>query len=119
LMRELAESPRWRSRLAGILRHADAVLTPTAYLDTLTAPGITADVWETTYLHLLQGEDAALDWVKGTGLRPILTALADDPQAKDAFLAAYRDALRTAYPKGPHGTVFPFRRIFVVAHKEK
>ncbi|MFE5111067.1 trans-aconitate 2-methyltransferase [Streptomyces sp. NPDC056663] len=119
LMRELAESPRWRSRLAGILRHADAVLTPTACLDTLTAPGITADVWETTYLHLLQGEDAALDWVKGTGLRPILTALADDPQAKDAFLAEYRDALRTAYPKGPHGTVFPFRRIFAVAHKEK
>ncbi|MFF0288359.1 trans-aconitate 2-methyltransferase [Streptomyces sp. NPDC005262] len=119
LMRELAESPRWRSRLTGILRHADAVLTPTAYLDALTAPGITADVWETTYLHLLQGEDAALDWVKGTGLRPILTALADDPQAEDAFLTEYRDALRTAYPKGPHGTVFPFRRIFAVAHKEK
>ncbi|MET7858364.1 trans-aconitate 2-methyltransferase [Streptomyces sp. NPDC005318] len=119
LMRELAESPCWRSRLGGILRHGDAVLTPTAYLDRLTAPGITADVWETTYLHLLQGEDAALDWVKGTGLRPVLTALADDPQARDAFLAEYRDALRTVYPKGPHGTVFPFRRIFAVAHKSR
>lgn len=38
LMRELADSPRWRSRLTGILRHADAVLTPTGYLDAITAP---------------------------------------------------------------------------------
>ncbi|MGW9119970.1 trans-aconitate 2-methyltransferase [Streptomyces sp. NPDC055663] len=119
LMRELAGSPRWRSRLAGALRHADAVLTPTAYLDALTAPGITADVWETTYLHLLPGQDPVLDWVKGTGLRPVLTALADDPGARDAFLTEYRDLLRTAYPQGPHGTVFPFRRIFAVARKEK
>lgn len=120
LMRELAESPRWRSRLAGRLRHTDAVLGPAGYLDRLTAPGrTTADVWETTYLHLLHGEDPVLDWVKGTGLRPVLTALADDEDARDAFLAEYRDLLRAAYPAGPHGTVFPFRRIFAVAHREK
>ncbi|MFI9627101.1 trans-aconitate 2-methyltransferase [Streptomyces sp. NPDC052042] len=118
LMRELAGSPRWRDRLGGVLRHTDAVLTPAAYLDALTLPGITADVWETTYLHLLPGEDPVLDWVKGTGLRPVLTALADDPEAQEAFLTAYRDLLRTAYPAGPHGTVLPFRRIFAVAHQE-
>ncbi|MDX3058835.1 trans-aconitate 2-methyltransferase [Streptomyces sp. NE06-03E] len=115
LMRELAGSPRWHDRLGGLLRHADAVHSPTAYLDHLTAPGRTVDVWETTYLHLLQGEDPVLDWVKGTGLRPVLDALADDPEARDAFLTEYRDLLRTAYPAGPHGTVFPFRRIFAVA----
>ncbi|NEE22257.1 trans-aconitate methyltransferase, partial [Streptomyces sp. SID7499] len=58
------------------------------------------------------------DWVKGTALRPVLTALADDPAARDAFLAEYRDLLREAYPPGPYGTVFPFRRIFAVARKE-
>ncbi|MDQ0795908.1 trans-aconitate 2-methyltransferase [Streptomyces sp. B1I3] len=114
LMRELAGTPRWRGRLGGLLRHDDAVLAPAEYLRHLTAPGRTADVWETTYLHLLQGEDAVLDWVKGTGLRPVLTALADDPGARDAFVSSYRDLLRTAYPAGPHGTVFPFRRIFAV-----
>ncbi|MGW1348027.1 trans-aconitate 2-methyltransferase [Streptomyces sp. NPDC002409] len=119
LMRELAGSPRWRDRLGDVLRHADAVLAPAAYLDALTGPGTTADVWETTYLHLLHGEDPVLDWVKGTGLRPVLTALADDPDAREAFLAEYRDLLRAAYPAGPHGTVLPFRRIFAVAHKEK
>ncbi|MER6108709.1 trans-aconitate 2-methyltransferase [Streptomyces hirsutus] len=115
LLRELAHSPRWAGRLDGVLRHADAVLRPEAYLERLTGLGCPADVWETTYVHLLQGEDPVLDWVKGTGLRPVLTALADDPGARDAFVDEYRTALRAAYPAGPHGTPFPFRRIFAVA----
>ncbi|MCK8434143.1 trans-aconitate 2-methyltransferase [Streptomyces sp. D2-8] len=117
LMRELAASPRWRGRLADALRHDDAVLTPEAYLARLTSLGCAADVWETTYIHLLQGEDPVLDWVKGTGLRPVLTALAEEPEAREAFVAEYRAALREAYPAGPHGTPFPFRRVFAVARK--
>ncbi|MDQ1018741.1 trans-aconitate 2-methyltransferase [Streptomyces afghaniensis] len=118
LMRDLARAPRWRDRLAGVLRHGDAVHTPETYLERLTSLRCTADVWETTYRHLLQGEDPVLDWVKGTGLRPVLTALADDPEARDGFLGEYRAALREAYPTGPHGTPFPFRRLFAVARKE-
>ncbi|MFB8248544.1 trans-aconitate 2-methyltransferase [Streptomyces sp. NPDC055952] len=118
LMRDLAASPRWRDRLDGVLRHADAVLTPAAYHERLTSLGCAADVWETTYVHLLPGEDPVLDWVKGTGLRPVLTALGDDPEASGAFVAEYRDALREAYPPGPHGTPFPFRRVFAVARRQ-
>ncbi|MET7473443.1 trans-aconitate 2-methyltransferase [Streptomyces sp. NPDC005648] len=117
LMREIAHSARWRDRLAETLRHDDAVLEPAEYLQRLTALGCEADVWETTYQHLLHGEDPVLDWVKGTGLRPVLTALADDPGAREAFLAEYRAALREAYPATAHGTPFPFRRIFAVARK--
>lgn len=119
LMRELAHSRRWRDRLAGTLRHDDAVLTPEAYLARLADAGCAADVWETTYVHLLPGEDAVLDWVKGTGLRPVLTALDDDPEARDAFVEEYRTVLRAAYPAGAHGTPYPFRRIFAVAQKEQ
>ncbi|MEU6096434.1 trans-aconitate 2-methyltransferase [Streptomyces sp. NPDC047079] len=115
LMRELAHSARWKDRLAGTLRHEEAVLTPRAYLEHLTGLGCAADVWETTYLHLLEGEDPVLDWVKGTGLRPVLTELGDDAEE---FLTDYRTALREAYPAGDHGTVFPFRRVFAVATKE-
>jgi trans-aconitate 2-methyltransferase len=118
LMRELAHSARWKDRLADTLRHDDAVLTPEAYLQHLADLGCTPDVWETTYVHLLAGEDPVLDWVKGTGLRPVLTALADDAEARDEFVAEYRAALREAYPPGAHGTPFPFRRIFTVARKE-
>ncbi|MFI7275874.1 trans-aconitate 2-methyltransferase [Streptomyces sp. NPDC049879] len=117
LLRELCASPRWRDRLGGVLRHPDATHSAAAYFDALAALGCDVDAWETTYLHVLPGEDPVLDWVKGTGLRPVLTALDDDRAERDAFLAEYRDALRAAYPAGPHGTVFPFRRIFAVARR--
>ncbi|MEV0258673.1 trans-aconitate 2-methyltransferase [Streptomyces sp. NPDC050732] len=115
LMRDLAASPRWRDRLGDVLRHADAVLPPGAYLARLADLGCEVDAWETTYQHLLAGEDPVLDWVKGTGLRPVLTALADDPGATEAFLAEYGELLRAAYPATGRGTVFPFRRVFAVA----
>ncbi|MER6468985.1 trans-aconitate 2-methyltransferase [Streptomyces collinus] len=118
LMRELAATPRWQPLLGDVLRPTDSVHTPDVYLDRLARLGCATDVWQTTYLHVLQGEDPVLDWVKGTGLRPALTALADDPEARDAFVSEYRDLLRRAYPSAPYGTVMPFRRLFAVATKE-
>jgi trans-aconitate 2-methyltransferase len=114
-MRELAESKHWRGRLAGVLRHADAVDSPAGYLDLLVGAGFEASVWETTYLHVLHGPDPVLEWVRGTGLRPILQAL---PPAEAAeFERVYAETLRAAYPSGEHGTVYPFRRIFAVGRK--
>jgi trans-aconitate 2-methyltransferase len=116
LLAELCDTPKWRARLDGQARRHEFVLTPSQYLERLTGLGCTdVDVWESTYAQLLQGEDPVLDWTKGTALRPVLTALEDDPPAAREFVASYRDLLREAYPAGPHGTVFPFRRIFAVA----
>ncbi|MCT4356472.1 trans-aconitate 2-methyltransferase [Streptomyces sp. Je 1-79] len=117
LLGELCDMPQWRGRLRGEGRRFVHILDPADYLLRLTDLGCTTDVWETTYSQLLQGEDPVLDWVKGTALRPVLTALEGDQEATDAFLAQYRDLLRAAYPPGPRGTVFPFRRIFAMATK--
>jgi trans-aconitate 2-methyltransferase len=43
-------------------------------------------------------------------------AVLDAEQAAD-FLAEYGERLRAAYPPRPFGTVFPFRRVFTVAHR--
>ncbi|MEU6330692.1 trans-aconitate 2-methyltransferase [Streptomyces sp. NPDC047049] len=117
LLGELCDAPQWRERLTPHGRRFIHILEPADYLERLTCLGCATDVWETTYVQLLKGDDPVLDWVKGTALRPVLTALEHDPAAREAFLAEYRDALRKAYPTGPHGTVFPFRRIFAVARK--
>ncbi len=119
LLARLCDSPRWRDRLAGYGSRYIHILEPAEYLARLTELGCAADTWETTYFQLLPGTDPVLDWVKGTALRPVLTALGDDRTAAEAFLAEYRDLLRAAYPPGPRGTVFPFRRIFAVAVKER
>jgi trans-aconitate 2-methyltransferase len=115
LMRELSESSRWRPRLGRTLRHDDAVAEPDAYLDLLIRAGLIATVWQTTYFHVLPGEDPVLEWVRGSGLRPVLQAL-DEPE-REEFVAEYAAALRRAYPQREYGTVFPFIRTFAVAHK--
>jgi trans-aconitate 2-methyltransferase len=116
LLAELCDTPRWRTRLEGHGRRYVHILSPTDYLERLTELGCSdVDVWESTYVQLLSGEDPVLDWTKGTALRPVLTALDGDPTAVREFVGQYRDLLRKAYPAGPHGTVFPFRRIFAVA----
>ncbi|RSS72288.1 trans-aconitate 2-methyltransferase [Streptomyces sp. WAC06614] len=118
LLAALCDTPRWRPRLAGLGARYVHLLEPGEYLARLTELGCTVEVWETTYYQLLTGPDPVLDWVKGTALRPVLTALGDDHEAASDFLLQYRDLLRGAYPPGPRGTVFPFRRVFAVARKE-
>ncbi len=114
LIAEVAGRPRWRSRLADLPR--PAVEAPGTYLARLAGLGLAVDVWETTYLQVLPGEDAVLEWMRGTGLRPVLSALAD-PESRSAFEAEYGELLRRAYPRQPFGTVLPYRRIFVVARE--
>ena len=91
------------------------VLDPAEYFDLLAAAGAARlDVWTTEYLQVLEGEDPVLEWVSGTGLRPILNGLAGEE--RDRFLERYRAALRDAYPRRPDGaTLYPFRRLFIVA----
>ncbi|MFH5877678.1 trans-aconitate 2-methyltransferase [Arthrobacter sp. NA-172] len=115
LMRELADSAEWSGRLSGVLRHDDAVGEPADYLRIMLDAGCDADAWETTYQHLLPGIDPVLEWVRGTGLRPVLAVLPEEDAAE--FENQYAAMLRTAYPASRHGTVFPFRRIFAVAKK--
>ncbi len=114
LMRELAESAAWRGELAGVLRHDDAVDDAAGYARLLLDCGWSADAWETTYVHVLPGQDPVLDWVRGTGLRPVLAAL--EPDAAREFETEYAAMLRQAYPRRAAGTLFPFRRIFCVGN---
>jgi trans-aconitate 2-methyltransferase len=110
ILRLAAEEP-WASKLTGRWR-PHAVEPLDGYVRTLQAGGLAVDAWETTYVHILQGADPVLEWLKGTALRPVLTVLGAEAPG---FLEALAPRLRAAYPPGPAGTLFPFRRFFFVA----
>lgn len=113
LMRRLAESERWNDQLGSVLRHDDAVSSPEDYHRLLRGAGLETDAWETTYQHLLTGADPVLEWVRGTGLRPVLAALTAADAAE--FERTYARMLAEAYPPEPDGgTLLAFRRIFAV-----
>jgi trans-aconitate 2-methyltransferase len=103
--------------------HTAGVASPDAhdaatYLDALAGHGCSVDAWETTYLHVLEGDDPVFTWVSGTGARPTLQALEDaDPALRARFEEEFKRRLRAAYPEHAYGVVLPFRRVFVVAHK--
>ncbi|HZJ05861.1 MAG TPA: trans-aconitate 2-methyltransferase [Nocardioidaceae bacterium] len=110
LLRELGAESRFSRHLGDSRPESHA---PQTYLESLAALGCRVDAWETTYLHVLSGEDPVFRWISGSGARPTLQALPDGLRSE--FEEEYKRLLRRAYPARRHGTVLPFRRVFVVA----
>ncbi len=113
LIAEAVRGGPWRKVLEPLLRPAP-VLEPGWYFDLLAPHAAALDIWETEYLHVLEGESPVKEWTKGSALVPLLEAL---PEAqRDPFEARYADLLGEAYPRRADGrTLFPFRRLFIVA----
>ncbi len=111
IRRDLAAEPPYSAHFRGIddpFSHE-----PSAYLDVLASRAAHVDVWETTYLHVLEGADAVFDWVSSTGAAPTLQALPGELRSR--FADEFRRRLRGAYPVRNGRVVLPFRRVFMVA----
>ena len=94
IRRDLAAEPAYAEHTHGVA--VPASHDPATYLHVLAALGCPVDAWETTYLHVLTGEDPVFTWVSGTGARPTLQALPDD--LRPAFEDEFKRRLRAAYP---------------------
>jgi trans-aconitate 2-methyltransferase len=111
---EVRNAPEWKP-LIGAVESEVYLAEPEWYLDTLQRMGFTTQMWETTYYQVLQGEDAVLEWVKGTALRALLEKLSVEQQ--EGFLAQCAERFHKAYPKREGGTLFPYRRMFMIAKR--
>jgi trans-aconitate 2-methyltransferase len=112
LMRQVADDGPWAERLSGVAR---AALPPVrAYFEALRPATSRLDIWHTIYNHVLDGPDAIVDWVRGTGLRPFIDPL--PPDQREDFLRRYRARIADAYPTTAGGKVLlRFPRLFIVA----
>jgi trans-aconitate 2-methyltransferase len=116
LMREAAAEGPWAARLATV-EGVRPLGAPEDYYHWLSPLCAEVEVWTTTYLHVLTGDDPVVDWMLGTGLRPYLEALSS-PEERASFLTAYRAKVAAAFPRRPDGsTLLPFERLFVAARR--
>jgi len=103
----------WRRTLEPLLRPSP-VAAPEFYYDLLAPRAAALDMWETEYLQALDGDNPVKEWTKGTWLGPLLGAL-EEPE-RSRFEQNYADRVLAAYPPRPDGkTLFPFRRLFMIA----
>jgi trans-aconitate 2-methyltransferase len=117
LIRELARSAKWQARFTTepVDWRAESV---GFYYDTLAGSAARLELWETEYVHVVDGSQAVVEWYRATGLRPFLNALATEAH-REEFLSEYHQALQPHYrPQRDGRVLFPFRRLFVVAYTE-
>jgi trans-aconitate 2-methyltransferase len=110
---ETKADSRWSATLQGVGLHQQSVRPLVWYVERLHELGLVVDAWQTTYIHVLTGENPVLEWFKGTALRPLLNQL--PAQTKEAFLSELAGRLKAAYPARRGVTLLPFPRLFFVA----
>lgn len=101
-------------RLAPVLPLADyeKILKPSGP----RGRGVKVQVFEKVYDHMLEGENAVAQWLKGTTLGVLMDQLPDNQAA--SFWQQYCERIALAYPADKEGkTLFPFHRIFIIAQK--
>jgi trans-aconitate 2-methyltransferase len=108
-----ARDRRWVDRLRGVGLSRDCVHPLRWYLRRLLDLGLDVNAWQTTYYHLLTGENPVLEWFKGTALRPHLARLT--AEEVPAFLKEVGARLLEAHPPRNGVTALPFTRLFFVA----
>lgn len=114
LMRVVAEEGAWACRFEGF-SGTSPVHSMDFYYEVLAGDVSDVTLWETTYAHVLEGPNPVAQWTRSTGLRPYLAALATEKE-REAFFQGYASRIREAYPPGADGkTLFPFKRLFLVA----
>jgi trans-aconitate 2-methyltransferase len=115
-MRMVAADGTWASRLIPIAKTRVVIGAVDAYYQLLAPICSKVDVWQTTYVHPLDGPDEIVEWFEGSGLRPFLEPLS--PGERETFLARYRAELSAAYPRQPNGKVLlRYPRLFLVVQK--
>lgn len=116
LMRMVAADGPWAERLVPVAKTRAVIGALDSYYQLLSPVCSKLDIWQTTYVHPLDGPDEILEWFEGSALRPFLDPLSGCE--RETFLARYRSELAAAYPRQPNGKVLlRYPRLFVVARK--
>ncbi|MGO4524326.1 trans-aconitate 2-methyltransferase [Microvirga sp. 2MCAF35] len=114
LMAQVAEEGPWAQKLFSAAQAREAIGSFEDYYAWLRRTGCSVDIWQTTYVHPLDGAAAIVEWFKSTGLKPYIDPLL--PEERSDFLRLYEAAISEAYPgQGDGKVLLRFPRLFFVA----
>jgi trans-aconitate 2-methyltransferase len=86
------------------------------YYDIVASKLPAVELWETTYLHVVESRRSIIEWIKSTGMKPYLDSLSNDNE-KMEFEKEVLEQLIPNYPQAKNGNVlFPFKRLFVIGY---
>ena len=112
---EAIEQGPCRAKLEPHLRRRP-VAEPRRYWELLHDKVTALEIWETQYLQVLKGENPVAEFIIGSWLKQFLDRLQESERS--VFETDYRARVRSAYPPERNGhTLFPFRRLFIVAQR--
>ena len=118
LIHDVSRDAAWTQRMEGP-RTRLTMQRPQFYYDVLSKAANAVDIWETEYHHVLDSPRAIVDWMASTGLRPFLAALDCDSERAN-FTSQLQQQVDEAYETRNDGKVlFPFRRTFVIAYRDR
>lgn len=117
LLRQVIQTkPEWMQKLTdSILFHK--FWQPEDYYTLFSQYQHKVDLWTTTYYQILKGDNAIVEWVKGSIVSNLRAELA--PSEVDEIMIIYQELVNKAYPKNVDGTtLFPFTRLFFITQKQ-
>lgn len=114
IIASVAASEKWDAKLPN--KREFYTLRPENYYDLLS--GLTDDfhIWSTIYFHRMRSHQDIIEWYRGTGLKPYLSALsAEDGKAFEADI--YAEVVKAYTPQQNGEIIFRFPRLFFTAKK--
>jgi trans-aconitate 2-methyltransferase len=115
-IKRIAENIRWNSLMAGVTA-LFTIHDRSFYYDHLSSLFTSVEIWESSYMHILDSHMSILEMIRGTGLRPYLDSLKSTGDKND-FEEEILIEIQKDYPFQRDGKViFPFKRLFFIAYK--
>lgn len=114
IISEITKSKKWRDKFSNPRVFCN--LTQSEYFDLLSEVSSDFSIWETVYCHRMKSHADIMEWYRGTGLRPYLSAL-DTYDAAEFEREVFEEIVK-AYPIQSNGEIiFRFPRFFFTAVK--
>jgi trans-aconitate 2-methyltransferase len=116
LMRMVAADGPWADRLMPVAKSRPIIGSIEDYYRLLAPLSAYFEMWQTTYVHALDGPEGIVEWFEGSALRPFLQPLS--PSERQAFLVSYKRELVGAYTFQPDAKVLLcYPRLFFIAQR--